>query len=202
MAMGASATNAGIERDSPDVATLLKALSEAGVNHVITGSAAVMLHGVDVAPGDLDITPALDFENLTRLAAVLESIGARQYPDAPFGHWELGDDGERQWIQTAATPEDVAARASWRPDPSAPSSFDFLLQTNHGALDVVPTVSGTYDALIARASAVRVAGFEVWIESVEDLLATLTVPRREKDRDRVQQLREEQRAPVRPMESR
>lgn len=78
----------GLKRESPDVHTLIRVLGEAGVNYVVTGSAAAMLHGVTLVPGDLDITPALDVDNLTRLAAVLESIEARQDPNAPFGHWQ------------------------------------------------------------------------------------------------------------------
>ena len=152
-----------------------------------------MLHGVSLVPGDLDITPALDVDNLTRLVGLLESIEARQDPTAPFGHWERGDDGEQHWVMTARTPEAVAARASWRPDPSNPASFDYLLQSRHGALYVVPELSGTYDDLIARAILLDLDGLRVWVESIPDLLATLTVPRRAKDRDRVEQLRELQR---------
>jgi hypothetical protein len=80
------------------------------------------------------------------------------------------------------------------PNPADPASFDYLLQSRHGALDVVPKVSGTYDALIARAVPLEIDGISVWVESVGDLLATLTVPRRAKDRDRVEQLRAIQRA--------
>ena len=142
-------------------------------------------------PGDLDITPALDVDNLARLAQVLESIEARQDPQAPFGHWERADDGEQHWVETASTPEAVTARANWRPDPADPSSFDYLLQSRHGALDVVP--GGTYDELKTRAVRLDVDGVSFWVESVEDLLATLTVPRRAKDRERVERLRAIQR---------
>lgn len=184
----------GPKRQPPDVTALFRVLGEAGVNYVVTGSAAAMLHGVRLVPGDLDITPALDVDNLTRLAAALESIEARQDPSAPFGHWERGDDGEQHWVETARTPEAVAARASWAPNPVDPASFDYLLQTGHGALDVVPEVSGTYDELMARSVPLDVEGLGVWVESIPDLLETLTVPRRAKDRDHVEQLRALQRA--------
>ena len=189
-----STSDDGLKRQPPDVATLLGLLCEAGVNYVVTGSAAAMLHGVPLVPGDLDITPALDVPNLTRLAAVLKSIEARQDPSAPFGHWARGDDGEQHWIKTAPTRNDVAKRANWKPDPSDPASFDYLLRSRHGALDVVPQVSGSYDELMARAVALEIDGITVWVESVEDLLATLTIPRRAKDRDRVGKLRAIQQA--------
>ena len=188
------ASDSELRRRPPDVTTLLRVLGEAEVEYVVTGSAAAMLHGVSLVPGDLDITPALDSDNLSRLARVLESIEARQDPRAPFGHWERGADGEHHWVETAATPEAVAARASWRPDPADPTSFDHLLQSKHGALDVVPEVSGTYDELIALAVRLDIDGVPCWVESVEDLLATLTVPRRTKDRERVERLRAIQRA--------
>ena len=54
-------------------------------------------------------------------------------------------------------------------------------------------MSGTYDELIARALRVEIDGVSFWVESVEDLLATLTVPRRAKDRERVERLRAIQR---------
>ena len=186
-------STSGLKRQTPDVTTLLRVLGEAEVEYVVTGSAAAMLHGVRLVPGDLDIAPALDVVNLMRLAQVLESVEARQDPRAPFGHWEHGDDGEQHWVETAATPEAVAARASWRPDPADPSSFDHLLQSKHGALDVVPEVSGTYDELISRAVRLDNDGVSIWVESVDDLLATLTVPRRAKDRERVERLRAIQR---------
>lgn len=179
----------GLKRQPPEVTTLIRVLHEASVNYVVTGSAAAMLHGVGLVPGDLDITPAMDVDNLTRLAAALESIEARQDPTAPFGHWERGDDGEQHWVETARTPEAVAARASWRPNPEDPASFDYLLQSRYGALDVVPEVSGTFDDLMVRAVPLGIDGLRVWVESISDLLTTLTVPRRAKDRDRVQQLR-------------
>jgi hypothetical protein len=181
------------QRRPPDVPALLHALAEAGVQYVVTGSAAAMLHGARLVPGDLDITPALDVDNLTRLAHVIESVEARQDPHAPFGHWQRGEDGEQRWVETAATPGAVAERANWRPEPADPASFDHLLQSIHGALDVVPAVSGSYDDLIRRAVCLETNGVSVWVESIEDLLATLTVPRRARDRERVEELRAIQR---------
>ena len=86
----------------------------------------------------------------------------------------------------------MASRA-WRPDPEDPSSFDRLLVTRLGALDVVPEVSGTYGDLARRATGVQAFGHRVLAASVADQLAALTVPRRAKDRRRVDALRERQR---------
>ncbi len=177
------------KREPPDLGAFLGLLNEHGVRYLVTGSAAAMLHGVALEPGDLDITPALDRANLERLTRVLEIVEARQDPDGPFGRWEAQADGEQRWIQREPTPEDRAARVTWQPDPDHPESFDHLLQTRCGALDVVPAVSGTYEDLVRRAVTIEAYGHAVPVESVADLLATLSVPRRAKDRDRVNELR-------------
>ena len=93
-----------MKRQPPDVAALLELLNQHEVRYIVTGSAAAMLHGVVLEPGDLDITPARGEENLRRLARVLEAIDARRDPDAPFGDWETDANGELRWVQRNATP--------------------------------------------------------------------------------------------------
>ena len=169
-------------------------LATHGVRHVVVGSVAVLLHGVPLTPGDLDIVPALDRDNLERLARALDDLGARQYPDEPFGRWEAGDAGEHQWVAFEPTAADRDARARWRPDPAEAASFDHLVSTRYGALDVMPEVAGTYDELRPRAVPIEIDGRSVRVESIADLLATLTVPRRRNDAERVEALRAVQRA--------
>jgi hypothetical protein len=62
---------------------LLRALHEAGVQHIIIGGFAVNAHGVIRPSRDLDIVPNPDPANLKRLAALLADLGAR--------HVGLGD---------------------------------------------------------------------------------------------------------------
>lgn len=187
--IAANAPTASFHRDPPDVRALLDVLDAHGVRYVVTGSVAAFLHGVALVPSDLDVTPALDRDNLERLARALDELGAQRYPDEPFGQWELGDDGERHWAQFEPTDTDRQARAQWRPDPANVGSFDHLLRTRHGTLDVVTEIAGTYEALRPRAVAIEINGRHVWVESVTDQLATLTVPRRKKDLERVRALR-------------
>jgi hypothetical protein len=178
-----------VERKKPDVVALLEILSEHKVEYVVIGSAAAMLHGVALDPGDVDITPALHYDNLDRLCRVLEAIHARQYENASFGRWEATAAGEHRWVREEATTENVAARANWTPNPHDSTTFDYLLDSDFGSIDIVPTISGTYEELAPRAVKMRTATNAILIEAVSDLLATLTVPRREKDADRVRQLR-------------
>lgn len=168
-----------MNRTKPDVDVLLDILGEHGVEYVVTGSAATMLHGVDLVPGDLDITPARNRDNLERLARALERINARQYEDAPFGHWETNADEEHRWITDDATPDRLEARANWTPNPNDPATFDYLLDSDHGSIDIVPAISGTYEELAPRAASMERGGHVILVEAVSDLLATLTVPRRE-----------------------
>jgi hypothetical protein len=179
----------------PDIAALLGVLERHGVRYVLTGSVAALAYGVDIGQaGDLDITPALDAANLRHLATVLREIEAGLDPDAPFGHWDTGPDGERHWIVDAPTPELRAARAAWQPDPTDASSFDSLFTSRYGNFDVVPEVSGTYDTLRKRAIPLQVWGYTVEVVHIDELLAALTVPRRQKDAPRVRALRQMQRA--------
>src|SRR2546423_1563471 len=96
---------------SPDIPEILGLLHKHGVRYVLTGSVAALAYGVDIGhAGDLDITPALDHENLSRLRDVLTEIEAGLDPDDPFGHWETQPDGERKWVADQATPELLAGR--------------------------------------------------------------------------------------------
>jgi diamine N-acetyltransferase len=66
-------------RRSPDVPALLSVLVQHEVRFIVTGSVAASLHGVELKPDDLDVTPAMDVENLRRLGKVLRlSVADRQ----------------------------------------------------------------------------------------------------------------------------
>ena len=62
---------------------LLRALHDAGVQHIIIGGFAVNAHGVIRPSRDLDIVPDPDPANLKRLATLLANLHAR--------HVGLGD---------------------------------------------------------------------------------------------------------------
>jgi hypothetical protein len=87
----------------------------------------------------------------------------------------------------------VAARASWTPNPQDSTTFDYLLDSDFGSIDIVPTISGTYEELAPRAVKMQTGRNSILVEAVSDLLTTPAVPRREKDADRVRQLRRIQR---------
>jgi hypothetical protein len=172
----------------PKIWELLDVLDRNKVQFILAGSVAASLYGVAVGePGDLDVVPAMDRGNLERLALVLAEIEA--CPE-DLGHWETKPDGEKTWIVDETSPEVLAA---WRPDPEDPATFDHLFPSRLGNFDVVPEVTGTYETLRPRAVAMEIQGNRVWTAHVDDLLATMTVPRREKHIPRVRRLREVQR---------
>jgi hypothetical protein len=182
----------------PDVPRLLEALNRSGVRYILIGSLAAQLYGIEAQPGDLDITPALDRENLARLASLLLEIEAKLPAIEEIGDWEIQPDGERKWISRTATEQDLLERAAWQPDADDLSTLDHLFQTRHGNLDVVPELTGDYETLVKRAVKMEAHGQEVWVVHVDELLTALTIPRRKKDVSRVRQLREIQRRLNRP----
>jgi hypothetical protein len=175
-------------KQSPDLPALFEILDAHSLRYVVTGSVAALLYGVELEPGDFDITPALDQDNLQRLVSILTEIEAT--PES-LGHWETKPDGEKRWVEDDVTAE---ALANWQPDLMNISTFDYLFHKCHGNFDIVPELAGGYEAL--RQGAVRKSafGYEVWIAHVADVLAKLTIPRREKDVSRVQELRRIQRS--------
>lgn len=170
-----------------DVAALLERLVAHEVRYVVTGSVAACLHGVETTPGDFDVTPATDVENLGRLAAVLNEVEAT--PEN-LGRWESKDDGGLRWVEETDDPETLAA---WQPDVDRFESFDHLYHTRFGNFDVVPRLAGSYETLRDTATEKKYQGLSIPVAHVDDLLAGITVPRRPKDVPRVEQLREIQR---------
>ncbi len=53
-----------------DLAALLRALVAGGVEFVVVGGVAAVLHGAPITTRDLDIVPSRDRDNVERLAQV------------------------------------------------------------------------------------------------------------------------------------
>src|SRR6266404_7598725 len=56
---------------------MFRVLADQGVEYVIIGGLAATLHGSPLRTGDADVCPSRDPENLSRLAAALQAMGAR-----------------------------------------------------------------------------------------------------------------------------
>jgi hypothetical protein len=61
-----------------DPERLLRALDEAGVEHVVIGLGAAFLQGNPTVTIDLDIMPRRDLDNAERLATALNALGVRR----------------------------------------------------------------------------------------------------------------------------
>lgn len=180
----------------PDIPCLIEILAEYHVHYIIIGSAAAQLYGAEVQPGDFDIVPAQNLENLTSLAQLLQKLEASLPDTDEIGQWEVQADGEKKWVSRKITPQERIQRAKWFPNPEDISSFDSLFHTRCGNFDIVPNLSGEYVMLIKRAKMSTYSGHEIWLINIDEILAALTVPRRNKDAARVRQLREIQRRMV------
>jgi len=169
-------------RDGPDLGALLRILEEHGVAFVVGGSVAAVAHGTpDVEPADLDVIPAIDPDNLRRLAEALATLEVEVPVET--GEWRTDAAGDFTWV------DDGAERPPRPLDPDDPATFDHSFTTPHGRLDVVPAIAGAYDELRPRASRMPVAGREAWVADPADVLAGMTSPRRPKDGPRVRHLR-------------
>lgn len=140
--------------DPLDAAALFRRLHEAGVVYVVIGGFAVIAHGVQRFTNDLDITPAPDRHNLTRLAQLLKELDGRQLGVGDFELDEFPGD-----------PTDAADLAA---------GGNFRLSTSVGALDIMQWVPGipddhAYPVLAPDAVTGRVHGVPVAVCSLQHL---------------------------------
>lgn len=139
---------------------LLAALVEAGVEFVLVGGYAAVLHGASRPTEDVDITPATTFDNLTKLAGALKSLRAR--------------------IRTDAVPDGLAF------DTSAEAMQGLLmlnLTTRLGDLDIAFRPSGTdgYSDLAAQAEDWAVGAITIRVASLVDVIRSKEAAGRDKD---------------------
>jgi hypothetical protein len=137
---------------------LFGALNRHGVDFVVVGGVAGLIHGSSFPTYDLDIAYARDEGNLRRLAAALQELGVRLRnapPDLPF----------------QADEATLAAGAN------------FTFDTEFGDFDILGDVAGNrdYEDLRARSWAAEIAGFVVRVVSIDDLIGMKRTASRPKD---------------------
>ena len=128
---------APLQSDAPpladeDAAAIFATLDRHRVAYVVIGGMAAAMWGADLPrTTDADIVPAADTDNLPRLAAALEELGARlRVPGQPDG------------LPAPLDAEVLAGRSI------------LTLVTDHGPLDLTfqPDGTGGYDDLVRRAT--------------------------------------------------
>jgi predicted nucleotidyltransferase len=127
---------------------LLRRLAEAGVDFLIVGGVAVIVHGYARFTKDLDITYATNAANLERLGDVLVRLGARL----------RGIDEDVPFVADARTLKRTTI---------------LTLETPHGSLDLLvnPDGAARYEEMRSRADVIELDGVEVRVVALEDLLS-------------------------------
>lgn len=138
----------------------LSTLARHGVEFVLIGGLAGVLHGSPATTNDADICPHRAHDNLTRLAAALTELDAK--------------------IRTHAVPEGLPF------DRSAAflDNVDLLnMTTAAGDLDISYRPAGTdgYLGLAPRAVTYDVAGYPIQVASLDDIIHSKRTANRPKD---------------------
>jgi hypothetical protein len=131
-----------------DAEQILRRLTAAGVDFVLVGGLAVMLHGYPRITRDVDIAFAPDRTNLETLGHALGDLDARL----------RGVDEDLPFVADAATLDRV----------------DLLtLDTSAGWLDLHKTLDGApaYATLRRRSDRLKLDGLSVLVASIDDLIS-------------------------------
>lgn len=131
-----------------DAEQMLRRLTGAGVDFVVIGGIALVLHGSARLTRDLDIVFAPDRPNLEALGGVLSDLDAKL----------RGVDDELPFVPDGRTLDGVQL---------------LTLQTSEGWLDVhrAPAGAPVYSTLRARAERQNLGDFAVLVASLDDLEA-------------------------------
>ena len=144
-------------------------LERHGVQYVVIGGLAGILHGSPQVTFDADICPEQSPSNLEKLAAALREMGAR--------------------IRTSDVPEGLpfACEAAFLARVQMVN-----LVTSLGDLDLSfhPSGTGGFDDLISRAEAMTVKGWDVRVAALEDVIRSKEAAGRPKDERALPMLRQ------------
>jgi hypothetical protein len=152
-------------RPALNAAEILKQLIARGVDFVVIGGIAAVLHGSAQATYDLDICYATDHGNLAALGELLAELGAR--------------------------PKGIDEALPFVPDLATLRRVELLtMVTDEGELDILARPSGSpgYEALRRNADRFDLGGFSVLVASIDDLIAMKQAAGRKKDLAAIEEL--------------
>lgn len=154
-----------------DIRGILAELSREGVEFLVIGGVAVGFHGYVRATKDVDVVPAPDSQNLTRLARVLRAL------DAQIEGAEDFEDGE---LLDPLDPEVLGQGGNW------------VLRTRLGRFDVMQWIGedALWEKLAPSAIETDIDGLPIRIVSYEDLVALKEMAGRPEDLTDLQRLRQ------------
>jgi hypothetical protein len=155
-----------------DPEKMLSRLAEEGVQFVLIGGMAAVLHGDVGVTVDLDVVPDREAANLERLARALRTLGARS--------------------RTEGEPEGLAFDCSAEFFGNLSPDAIVNLTTEAGDLDVTFRPSGTQGFRDLRRDAVEIEAAErlhILVASLADIIRSKEAAAREKDRLALPRLR-------------
>ncbi|HVM54052.1 MAG TPA: hypothetical protein VM262_12715 [Acidimicrobiales bacterium] len=150
-----------------DIDAVLAALDRHGVRFIVVGGQAARLWGSPSLTQDFDAAYARDHANLERLAAALQELGAR--------------------LRVANVDEDLPFLLDAE---TLERGFNFTFRTTAGDVDMLGLPAGVdgYDELAPNAVVMRIAGRDVHVCALDDLIRMKIAAGRPKDRIEVEVL--------------
>ena len=141
-----------------DVGELLRRLADAGVEFIVVGGAAAVLHGAPITTEDLDIVHRRSPENVARLRALLDELDARV----------------RELANRRLPPQESALLGDGH----------VLLSTRLGPLDCLGTlIDGRgFEELVSHSDSIKDEGVEFLVVDLPTLIELKTKTGRAKDR--------------------
>lgn len=151
-------TDAPLPPKAPRLSELLGPLVRNHVEFVVIGGMAGNLQGSNYPSFDLDVMYARTGENLERLVGALAEIG----------------------VTLRGSPADLPFQLDSR---TLENGSNFTFVTPHGDFDILADVPGIkgYEALRDNAEVKMLAGFEVRVAGIDDLIAMKRASSRVKD---------------------
>lgn len=155
----------------PRIDLVLTALNDAGVEYLVVGGVAVVLHGSLRTTADLDLVVRLDRANTERAICALESLGYR--PRAPVPATAFVDEAQRE---------------SWVRDKGM--TVFSLWSARLPTLEIDLFVQEPFDFAAARSRAMdaNLGSVRAWVASIDDLIAMKRDAGRPKDLDDIRSL--------------
>jgi hypothetical protein len=150
---------------APDFGRILTTLQNRNVQFVVIGGIAGIYHGSARVTFDIDICHSRERANLEALAQALVDLNAR----------------------LRGAPDNMPFKLDWQ---TLKSGLNFTFMTDAGDVDTLGEVSGVggFDQCKAGAKIGKVAGIEVMILSLDNLISAKKAAGRKKDLDDVTQL--------------
>lgn len=144
-----------------DPVRICEVLNEEGVEYIVIGGFAAVIHGSSLPTRDIDVLPTRESGNLTKLARALNRIGAM--------------------IRTSGDPVSTLIDGPFL----ANMPLMLNLVTDLGEIDLAFSPSGPldgYDGWNAHAIVLTIApGIDVRVASLEDIIASKRAANRPKD---------------------